>query len=57
VVTQPQPRLRVKNEGLAYCSDSRVCALDEAEVGLAVSGLADGLRLGAALALERQATA
>jgi hypothetical protein len=44
-------------EGLAYRSGSPVCELDEAAVGMAVSAWADGLRLGAALALERQATA
>jgi hypothetical protein len=44
-------------EGLAYRYGSPVCAMDEAAVGLAVSAWADGLRLGAALALERQATA
>jgi hypothetical protein len=53
---QPLPRLRVENEGLAYYSDSPDCALDEAAVGLAVSAWADGLRLGAVLALEQQAT-
>jgi hypothetical protein len=44
-------------ERLAYSYGSPDCAMDEAAVGLAVSAWANGLRLGAALALERQATA